>query len=167
MMRCYVVMGVSGCGKTSVGQALSIACDMTFIDGDDLHPQANIEKMASGQPLDDSDRKPWLEKVGDALAETSGPVVIGCSALKRAYRDIIRERVPEPVLFLHLDASEQVMQERVNLRVGHFMPPSLLRSQFEALECLAADELGTRIDIELPLHAVVKQTETYVRETLI
>jgi len=104
-MRCYVLMGVSGCGKSSVGRALSVICDMTFFDGDDLHPQANIDKMSKGEPLTDEDRKPWLQTVGDVLAETPGPVVVGCSALKRIYRDIIRDRVPEPVRFLHLDAA--------------------------------------------------------------
>ena len=166
-MRCYVVMGVSGCGKSSIGRALSITCDMTFVDGDDLHPQTNIDKMASGQPLDDIDRNPWLETVGDVLARTPGPIVVGCSALKRAYRDIIRLRVPEPVRFLHLDAAERVMLDRVNGRAGHFMPPSLLQSQFDTLEGLAAGELGTRINIARPFGAVVGQSETYVRETLI
>ena len=166
-MRCYVLMGVSGCGKSSVGRALSVMCDMTFIDGDDLHPEANIEKMARGHPLGDADRVPWLETVGDTLAETAGPVVIGCSALKRRYRDIIRARVPEPVRFLHLDAAPQVLLQRLTGRRSHFMPTSLLTSQFEALEGLAGGELGTRINIAQPYGAVIGQTETYVRETMI
>ncbi len=166
-MRCYVLMGVSGCGKSSIGRALSITCDMTFVDGDDLHPQANIDKMASGQALDDADRAPWLEQVGDVLAQTPGPVVVGCSALKRSYRDIIRASVAEPVRFLHLDAAERVMLARVSARAGHFMPPSLLQSQFDALEGLAAGELGTRISIARPFPAVVGQSESYIRETLI
>lgn len=166
-MRCYVLMGVSGCGKSSVGRVLSILCDMTFIDGDDLHPQSNIAKMASGQALDDADRVPWLEEVGAALAQTPGPVVIGCSALKRQYRDIIRNHVPEPVRFLHLDAAPRVLLARVNGRSGHFMPPSLLESQFEALEGLAAGELGARINIAQPFLGVIGQSESYVRETMI
>lgn len=166
-MRCYVVMGVSGCGKSSVGCALSVTCDMTFVDGDDLHPKANIDKMARGEALDDADRLPWLKAVGETLARTAGPVVIGCSALKRAYRDIIRDRVPEPVRFLHLDAPPRVMLARVTARSGHFMPASLLDSQFAALEGLAAGELGTRINIARPYPSVIGQTEAYVRETLI
>ena len=166
-MRCYILMGVSGCGKSSVGRALSILCNMTFVDGDDLHPAANIDKMARGHPLTDEDRTPWLEIVGDTLARTAGPVVIGCSALKRRYRDIIRNRVPEPVRFVHLDAAERVLASRMNSRSGHFMPPALLRSQFEALEGLAAGELGARINIAQPFMGVIGQTESYVKETMI
>lgn len=166
-MRYYVLMGVSGCGKSSIGRALSILCNMTFIDGDDLHPNTNIEKMARGEPLTDDDRAPWLEIVGDTLAQTTGPVVVGCSALKRRYRDIIRNRVPEAVRFVHLDAAERVLASRVNARAGHFMPPALLQSQFEALEGLAAGELGARINIAQPFFGVIGQTEQYVRETLI
>lgn len=166
-MRCYVLMGVSGCGKSSVGRVLAITCDMTFIDGDDLHPQPNIAKMASGVPLNDDDRLPWLETVGDTLAATPGPVVIGCSALKMSYRDIIRSRVPEPVRFLHLDAPPDVLLTRVTTRKDHFMPPKLLQSQFDVLERLATTELGARIDIAQPFPGVIGQSESYVKETLI
>lgn len=165
-MRCYVLMGVSGCGKSSVGEALSTRCGMTFIDGDDLHPRANIEKMASGVPLTDDDRGPWLEAVGDALAASAGTSAIGCSALKRRYRDIIRSRVAEPVCFIHLHAEQRVLEERVNEREGHFMPPALLQSQFDALEMLEADELGARIDIAQPLAGVISDAERYVKETM-
>ncbi len=165
-MRCYVLMGVSGCGKSSVGEAVAARCGMTFIDGDDLHPQANIDKMSSGQALDDADRKPWLERVGAALGDSDGPVIIGCSALKKAYRDIIRARAGEPVSFMHLEASRQVLLSRVTAREGHFMPTSLLDSQFAALEALGPDELGTRIDIARSLPRVIEQAAHYVRETL-
>lgn len=165
-MRCYVLMGVSGCGKTSVGRTLSF-CDMTFIDGDGLHPQANIDKMAGGRPLTDADRAPWLKTVGKILYQTRGPVVVGCSALKRSYRDIIRSSVPEPVRFLHLDAADCVLGARVNGRAGHFMPPALLRSQFKALVGLAAGELGARINIVQPFMRVIGQTEGYIKETMI
>lgn len=166
-MRCYVLMGVSGCGKSSVGRSLSVLCDMTFLDGDDLHPTENILKMANGLPLTDQDRRPWLSRVGDALATTPGPVVVGCSALKRHYRDLIRARVPEPVRFLHLDAGPNVLKARIAKRHGHFMPPSLLQSQFDALEGLSAGELGARINIAQPYTGVVGQSEHYVRETMI
>jgi len=166
-MRCYVLMGVSGCGKSSIGTALSVLCGMDFIDGDDLHPRRNIDKMASGVPLDDNDRSPWLETVGRVLASASGPVVIGCSALKKRYRDWIRSEVPEPVRFLHLDAPKEVLASRVAGRAGHFMPPALLESQFAVLERLSADELGAEIDIARPYESVVAQSERYVRETLI
>ncbi|MEX0277618.1 MAG: gluconokinase [Ruegeria sp.] len=166
-MRCYVLMGVSGCGKSSVGVALSALCQMEFIDGDDLHPRVNIDKMASGQPLDDADRAPWLATVGRVMAQSSGPVVIGCSALKKKYRDWIRNEVPEPVHFLHLDAPRDVLARRVASRSGHFMPPSLLDSQFAALERLDADEWGGEIDITHSYYEVIAQSEDYVRETLI
>lgn len=166
-MRCYVLMGVSGCGKSSVGEALADQCNVTFIDGDDLHPKTNIEKMASGIPLTDADRAPWLEAVGEALAASSGPSVIGCSALKLRYRDLIRSRVEEPVSFIHLHADQRVLEQRVNEREGHFMPPALLQSQYDALEELEPDELGVRIDISQPLTDVIGDAARYVKETMI
>lgn len=166
-MRCYVLMGVSGCGKSSVGTALSVLFDMDFIDGDDLHPVRNIRKMASGMALNDADRAPWLAEVGRLLANSAGPIVVGCSALKARYRDWIREEVPEPVRFLHLDAPKDVLAARVAGREGHFMPPALLDSQFDALESLGPEELGARIDISKPYQSVVAQTERYVRDTLV
>lgn len=159
-------MGVSGCGKSSVGLELARLCGVDFIDGDDLHPRANIAKMARGEPLDDTDRAPWLADVGQALARGLSPTVIGCSALKRAYRDIIRAQVPEPVHFLHLHAEREVLEARVAARVGHFMPLSLLDSQFEALERLGGDELGREIDIACPLEEVIAQSQAYLKETM-
>ena len=166
-MRCYVLMGVSGCGKSSVGMALSVLCGMEFVDGDDLHPKANIAKMSRGEPLDDLDRAPWLAEVGRILARGSAPVVVGCSALKKIYRDMIRVEVPEPVRFLHLDAPRDVLAARIAQRAGHFMPTSLLDSQFAALERLDRDEWGCEIDIACPYGSVIAQSETYVRETMI
>ncbi|MEM7472734.1 MAG: gluconokinase [Pseudomonadota bacterium] len=166
-MRCYVLMGVSGCGKSSVGTALSVTCGMDFVDGDDLHPRCNIDKMARGQALNDADRAPWLADVGRLLAKHSGPIVIGCSALKKKYRDWIRGEVPEPVHFMHLAAPKAVLARRVARRAGHFMPPALLDSQFAALEQLERDEWGGEIDISVPFENVVAQSETYVRRTLI
>lgn len=166
MTQCFVLMGVSGCGKTSLGVALSEQLAVSFIDGDDLHPKSNIDKMASGQALNDEDRAPWLAKVGAALAQADGPVAIGCSALKRMYRDQIRDAARKPVHFLHLDAPQDVLQKRVTEREGHFMPPALLDSQFAALEPLQADELGTQIDISKTFPDVVEQSVAYVRETL-
>lgn len=165
-MRCYVLMGVSGCGKTSVGLALAKPGDITFVDGDALHPPANIAKMASGTPLNDVDRAPWLADVGRTLAETDGPVAIGCSALKKKYRDWIRDAVGEPVGFIHLDAPKDVLEQRVNDRDGHFMPAGLLDSQLAALEPLDADELGSKVDISKPLPDVIQQSDTYIRKTL-
>ena len=162
-MARFVVMGVSGCGKSSVGQALARKTDVTFIDGDDLHPPANISKMSSGIPLDDTDRAPWLIAVGQSLAQQDGPTAIGCSALKRAYRDIIRGEAGQ-VHFLHLAAPKAVLAERVAARQGHFMPLALLDSQYAALEHLEADETGTVIDIAQPLDRVVSDAVAYVRK---
>ena len=161
-MAKFVVMGVSGCGKSSVGQALAEAVGLTFIDGDDLHPPSNIAKMSAGMPLDDTDRAPWLVAVGRALAQEDGSVAIGCSALKRAYRDIIRGEAGQ-VQFLHLAAPKSVLAERVAARKGHFMPPALLDSQYATLEHLEADETGTVLDIAQPLARVIKDAVAYVQ----
>lgn len=166
-MRCYVLMGVSGCGKSSVGTALQAMCKMDFMDGDDLHPKRNIDKMAQVVPLDDEDRAPWLADVGRVLAQHDGAIAVGCSALKRKYRDWIRDQVREPVHFLHLDAPRHVLEGRVAHRPGHFMPASLLESQFATLERLERDEWGGEIDIAQPFDQVVAQSEGYVRETMI
>jgi gluconokinase len=146
----WVVMGVSGCGKTTVGRAFARAVGARFVDGDDLHPAGNVAKMSAGVPLTDADRWPWLDRVGQEL---TGGVVIGCSALKRAYRDRIRA-VAGPVRFLHLAGSREVIAARMAART-HFMPLGLLDSQFVALEPLGADENGVTVDIDQPFAAVV------------
>ncbi|WP_226779091.1 gluconokinase [Oceaniglobus trochenteri] len=143
----FVVMGVSGCGKTSIGQGLGAAMGATFIDGDDLHPAENVAKMASGTPLEDEDRWPWLDRVGVALGAGAGTTIIGCSALKRIYRDRIRAATGRPVMFLHLAGSRALIAERMAARKDHFMPPSLLDSQFAALEPPQPDEAFIHVDI--------------------
>lgn len=145
-----VVMGVSGSGKTTVGRELARLLGCGFIDGDDLHPRANVEKMASGRPLDDADRAPWLKAVGTRLAAHPGGLVIACSALKRSYRDLIRRYAPD-ALFVHLVGSFELLQARMTARPGHFMPPELLGSQFDTLEPLRPDECGRAFDVaDLP-----------------
>lgn len=156
-MRCFVVMGVAGCGKSTVGAALAGATGARYIDGDDLHPPASIAKMSIGQPLTDGDRAPWLDLVGKVLADTPGRAIIGCSALKRAYRDRIRSAAGEPVSFLHLAGSRSVIELRMSRREGHFMPVSLLDSQFAALDPLQTDETGVTVDIDQPLQTIVDQ----------
>ncbi|MBI1418073.1 MAG: gluconokinase [Limimaricola sp.] len=148
-------MGVSGCGKSAIGAALAAATGARFIDGDDLHPTENIEKMARGEPLDDADRAPWLDKVGQALRVEPPPVVIGCSALKRAYRDRIRAGAGGNVLFVHLAGDKAVIASRMTARKGHFMPPALLDSQFAALEPPEPDEAAVTVDIAPRRDAVV------------
>lgn len=141
-----VVMGVSGSGKSTVGRAVADALGAPFVDGDDLHPAANVAKMAAGIPLTDADRVPWLRAVGRTLAEgDDAGVVVACSALKRSYRDLIRDEAPGTV-FAELDGPRELLQERM-IRPGHFMPVSLLDSQLATLEPLQADEAGLRLDI--------------------
>ena len=150
-----VVMGVSGCGKSSVGIALAEALGARFIDGDDLHPEANKAKMGAGIPLDDSDRWPWLDLVGQELAEGSA-TVIACSALKRAYRDRIRAAAPK-TFFVHLDGSREILSQRLGARTGHFMPATLLESQLAILEPLGSDESGCVLNVERAISDLVAQ----------
>ena len=157
MMERFVIMGVSGCGKSSIGAAFAQAIGGQFIDGDDLHPDANRTKMASGLPLTDEDRAPWLIRVGQALQGGEGPIVIGCSALKRRYRDTIRECADQPVMFLHLSGSPAVLAARLAARKGHFMPPTLLDSQFAALEAPAEDEMAITVNIDQTPQAILTE----------
>ena len=146
-------MGVAGCGKSSVGAALSARIGLPYRDGDDLHPAANVAKMSRGEPLTDDDRWPWLALVGQTLAKT--PMIIGCSALKRRYRQRISETSGHPVTFIHLSGSRTVIEARMQARKGHFMPTSLLDSQFAALEPPASDENAVEIDIDQSLPEIV------------
>ncbi len=142
-----IVMGVSGSGKSTVGELLAQDAGIPFIDGDDLHPEANRRKMAEGHALDDDDRRPWLEEVGRALAgRPEGGPVVACSALKRSYRDILRAAAPDAV-FVHLAGDHELLAERLGSREGHFMPSSLLASQLRTLEPLGDDEQGITLDI--------------------
>jgi gluconokinase len=154
-----VVMGVSGSGKSAVGAALAQRTRVPFAGADDFHPPANIEKMTSGQPLDDDDRYPWLEAIGEWLAARCAEGgVMSCSALKRKYRDQLRRHCPD-VIFLHLAGSPEVIGTRQASRPGHFMPASLLASQFQTLEPLQADERGVAVDVDQNIDSIV---ETYL-----
>ena len=152
-----VVMGVSGSGKSTIGAAIAGRLRVPYEDADDLHPQANIEKMTAGIALDDGDRYPWLEAVGEWLAaRVAQGGVMSCSALKRKYRDQLR-RHTDAVTFLHLDGTPQVIARRQASRPGHFMPASLLESQFRTLEPLEPDEHGIVIDVDQPVDAIVEE----------
>jgi gluconokinase len=149
-----VVMGVSGSGKSTVGAALAQRLRVPFDDADDFHPPANIAKMSAGHALDDDDRYPWLEAIGEWLAEHSAGGVMSCSALKRKYRDQLRRHCPD-VEFVHLLGTPEVIGKRQASRPGHFMPASLLASQFTTLEPLEADEHGTAIDVDQNIDSIV------------
>jgi gluconokinase len=147
-------MGVSGAGKSTVGAALARRLRVPFVDADTLHPPANIAKMTAGEPLSDGDRYPWLEKVGEWLAGHRDGGVASCSALKRQYRERLRARCPH-VEFLHLSGTPEAIAGRLAARPGHFMPAALLRSQFDALEPLGADEAGATVDASGDVDAIV------------
>ncbi len=149
-----VVMGVSGSGKSTVGAALAQRLRVPFADADDFHPDANVAKMSSGQPLDDDDRYPWLEAIGQWLSTHPNGGVMSCSALKRKYRDQLRRHCGD-VEFLHLFGSPEVIGRRQASRPGHFMPPSLLTSQFQTLEPLDTDERGVTIDVAQNIDAII------------
>ncbi|MTH70412.1 AAA family ATPase [Agromyces bracchium] len=150
-------MGVSGAGKSTVGQALADGLSLVFVDADSLHPRSNVAKMAAGTPLDDDDRFPWLMRVGLELQrDGAAGVVVACSALKRQYRDLIRERAPH-AFFVHLSAGERVLADRIAARPDHFMPASLLGSQLATLEELGDDEAGVTVDCSLPVAELMRE----------
>jgi gluconokinase len=153
-----VIMGVSGCGKSSVGEGLAARLGIAYRDGDDLHPPANVAKMRGGVPLSDDDRWPWLDRVAAVLAGEA-PVIVGCSALRRAYRDRLRAGAGGPVRFVHLAGSREVIAARMAARKGHYMPPSLLDSQFAALEPPGPDEALT-VEIDQPLATLIDAVAT-------
>ena len=156
-----VVMGVSGCGKSSVGEALGRLLDVPYFDGDDLHPAENVANMAAGVPMTDADRWPWLDRVAAVLAGQA-PVIVGCSALKRAYRDRIRAGAGGPVRFVHLAGSRAVIEARMAARTGHFMPAALLDSQFAALEPPGPDEAVT-LDVAQPVAEIAAAAADWLR----
>jgi gluconokinase len=159
-----IVMGVCGAGKSAVGQALAARLGSSFVEADDFHPSSNKAKMTAGRPLDDADRMPWLEAVGRSAAasvSTKGGVVVACSALKRAYRDILRRHVADAV-FVHLSAPRPVLVDRLATRRSHFVGVSLLDSQLAILEPLTPDENGFVLDCNQPLAATVQAALTHL-----
>ncbi|WP_417582310.1 gluconokinase [Pelagibacterium sp.] len=158
--RLIVVMGVSGSGKSTIGEQLADRLEIPFIDADNLHPRTNVEKMRGGTPLQDSDRWPWLEIVADAMrntADTNGRVVCACSALRKSYRDCLRDRAQEPIVFVLLHGEKAIIAERQANRPGHFMPAALLDSQFATLEPFEDDENGITIDVALSIEDIVEK----------
>ncbi|MEU5870404.1 gluconokinase [Glycomyces sp. NPDC047369] len=146
---CLVVMGVSGSGKSTVAELLAARLGWPFTEGDELHPAANIAKMSAGIPLTDEDREPWLRIIRDRIsaeASQGRSTVVTCSALRRAYRDLLRE-ADARVRFVHLAGPRDLIAARLAHRGGHFMPPALLDSQFAALEPLGSDEDGIAVSV--------------------
>ena len=152
-----IVMGVSGSGKSTIGEALAARLGWRYEDGDAFHPQSNVAKMRAGQPLTDEDRWPWLRAIADEIdrvCQTGNQVVIACSALRRAYRDVLLHGRKDTRL-IFLDGAQPLIGDRLSHRKGHFMPPGLLASQFATLEPPGADEHAVRVSIDAPAERIV------------
>jgi gluconokinase len=156
-----VLMGVTGSGKSTVGKLLAQQLGWKFFEGDDFHSPANIEKMRRGMPLNDDDRKPWLEAIRESIrkmVERSESAVIACSALKHSYRQMLR--ITGEVVFVYLKANIDTVRERLRNRTGHFMNPDLIQSQFDTLE---ESEQALRVDASLPPGEIVRRIRTQLR----
>ena len=152
-----IVMGVSGAGKSTVGEAVAARLGWRYEDGDTFHPASNVAKMRAGQPLTDEDRWPWLRAIGaeiDRVCAAGDHVVIACSALRRTYRDVLLHGRKD-VRLVYLDGTEPLIGERLSHRKGHFMPPGLLASQFATLEPPAPEERPVRVSIDAPVDDIV------------
>ena len=163
-----VVMGVSGCGKSTVGRALAATLGVHYVEGDELHPPANVQRMAAGIPLTDADRHGWLVDVGQQLANATAQqrgVVVACSALKRSYRDLLRAAAPD-LRLVHLQGDEARIAERLATRQGHYMPASLLHSQLQTLQPPEADEAALVLDIQAPADQLAAQAAHWLKNTL-
>ncbi|TPK18645.1 gluconokinase [Mesorhizobium sp. B2-5-9] len=160
-----VVMGVAGCGKSAVGIALATALDVVFIEGDRLHPPENVARMARGEPLTDQLREGWLDAIGEQIQASIGKrqgVVAACSALKRGYRERLRGFCPD-IVFLYLEIDPATARRRVGNRKGHFMPASLVDSQFAILEPPGQDERALTLDATRPVDELVAQAMRLIR----
>jgi gluconokinase len=162
-----VVMGVSGVGKTTVGTRVADHLSWVYAEADALHPQANVDKMAAGVPLTDDDRWPWLRALRDWMSQQAAAghdTVVGCSALRRAYRDVLREAEGR-VRFVHLSADPELVTGRLARRSGHFMPPGLLASQYRTLEPLGPDEDGITVTVETAPEEIIRQVVDWLGST--
>lgn len=167
MINHFVVMGVSGCGKSTVANRLATHFNGSSIEADELHGADNIKKMSRGLALDDADRIPWLARVAETIQATdlqAMPVFVSCSALRRRYRQCLLDTSQVPIAFIHLYADRDIIEQRMSEREGHFMPVSLLHSQYDTLEHLEVDEQGALIDISLSLECVFDKAVSIVRD---
>jgi len=152
-----IVMGVSGSGKTTIGERLAARLGWPYEDADQFHPASNVARMSAGHPLTDEDRWPWLKAIAaeiDRVRESGGSVVIGCSALKRTYRDVLVHGRND-IRLVYLDGTQALIADRLGQRKGHFMPAGLLTSQFDTLEPPAADEHPLTVSIDAPVETIV------------
>ena len=160
-----IVMGVSGSGKSTVGEKLAAALDLPFLEGDSLHPKANVDKMASGIPLQDEDRWPWLDTIGERLATAENGIIVSCSSLKKSYRERLRNASQGPLLFAFLDGSFDVLHEHMGHRTGHFMPVTMLESQLATLESPVGEPFVFRADVADPIEKIVAESLSWVQST--
>jgi gluconokinase len=163
--QAVIVMGVTSCGKTSVGERLAKELHCSFIEGDRLHPASNIAKMSAGTPLNDADRWPWLEFIGKAMkveCDAGRGVVASCSALKKAYRQKLAEAAGRPITFIFLYGSRDLLASRMADRKGHFMPVSLLESQLATIEIPGPEENALHLDVILPVDELVRRSKAYL-----
>ncbi len=157
-----IVMGVSGSGKSTVGEKLAEALALPFLEGDSLHPQSNVDKMASGIPLQDDDRWPWLDKIGESLRTAGEGLIVSCSSLKKSYRDRLRSAVGGKLAFVFLDGSFEVLHEHMGQRTGHFMPVTMLESQLATLESPIGEPLVFRADVADPVEQIIAESLAWI-----
>jgi len=158
-----IVMGVSGSGKSTVGEKLAEALHLSFLEGDSLHPKSNVDKMASGIPLQDEDRWPWLDKIGERMAVAEQGLIVSCSSLKKSYRDRLRAAVGGQLAFVFLDGSFEVLHEHMGHRTGHFMPVTMLESQLATLESPVGEPLVFRVDVVDSIEKIVAESLEWLR----
>ncbi|CAN7460485.1 MULTISPECIES: gluconokinase [Brucella] len=158
-----IVMGVSGSGKSTVGEKLAESLHLPFLEGDSLHPKSNVDKMASGIPLQDEDRWPWLDKIGERMAAAEQGLIVSCSSLKKSYRDRLRAAVSGQLAFVFLDGSFEVLHEHMGHRTGHFMPVTMLESQLATLESPVGEPLVFRVDVVDPIEEIVAESLEWLR----
>ncbi len=159
MSTIFIIMGVSGAGKSTIGKALSTTSGIPFFDADDYHPQANVDKMSRGEALNDDDRWPWLRSLAELLKqqEVKNGAILACSALKNSYRELMEYDLDAPANWVYLDGTPELIAERVAARSGHFMPPELLQSQFDTLE--VPDE-AIRVSIDQSVDDIISDILT-------